>query len=1092
MKNLLPVLGIGLLLLTSGTIHGQNWKTLDSLGAKNYFARNYEQAFQYATQAIESYLDQVGIKDTTYIELLASRAQVMLRQEKYGQALKEYEIVLDLTESFLQEEVENYFPYSTYLNDLGSLHLNLGQFEKALSFAHRSIVLTEKLKGPNDFITAKRYNNLGVAYYNLRNLDSTFYYLEKAGEIFKLVQGPESALYAQVIRTIGAIKYNLSQFQEALPYMEKSFAITKKVEEESHPRYIEALEQLGDVYSRLGDYTKANDYFQEMMDKARKFVPKDRPSYARYLSKLADFYSFIDKEDSTLILRKEALLITASTLGKEHHIYGDRLSDLGESYFNLGQYQESEEYLLKAQKVIENSVGKKDITYSTILGDLAQVYKETRKYPLAEQYYLESLSVLEALNADSTSAYANKLHNLADLYIHMRRYDEALKIQMQTLALDEHIFGNESNRYLSNLNSIAVSNYRLGNDLVALEKVEQVIDIYTKKFGKTGAYQTYAHNLGSLHHKLGNYPEAFSYFSDHLKLVQEEVLRNFEVLGDEGKKSFLSSKISQLHQSYSALIDIKEDLPAATTLSYDISLLLKSLLLDSNKSFIRSLKNRKNQRLKETFQKWTENKKALSQQYLKPIEQRLNLDSLETEIKKQEEALAIATQSFNPILTAASFKAVKEGIQKHEATIEFIHFQFFNAKNWTDTTLYFALIQKKDWAYPKMIQLFEERDLKNILQQRIYPTKSYLSEVYDSNLYKLTWEPLEPLLGPIETIYYSPSGLLHRVAFSALPVNKQNTLSDLYNLQFVSTTRNLTPKKESHPIWPTSARIYGGLFYDPDSTGLDQPFQLPDSKLDEEKSIEEEEHRAFKNQELEDKESSQSSIIPRDSLTRGKGWEYLKMTEEELVRIEKKLKNHNIQTTSLKGYNGTEKSFKQMGQDSLSPSILHIATHGFFYPKPEKKEQGSNQNEFYYFKDDDNPMLRSGLVFAEANRAWTGYNLPPDEEDGILTAMEISNVDLSNTKLVVLSACETGLGDIRGSEGVFGLQRAFKMAGVDHLMVTLWKIPDSHHTVNFMETFYSNWLDKKMTIREAFNQTQQLMKQQNTHPYYWAGFLLIE
>ena len=128
---------------------------------------------------------------------------------------------------------------------------------------------------------------------------------------------------------------------------------------------------------------------------------------------------------------------------------------------------------------------------------------------------------------------------------------------------------------------------------------------------------------------------------------------------------------------------------------------------------------------------------------------------------------------------------------------------------------------------------------------------------------------------------------------------------------------------------------------------------------------------------------------------------------------------------------------------------------------------------------------------AGANRVWEGAEALANEEDGILTAMEISQMNLSNTELVVLSACETGLGDIQGSEGVYGLQRAFKKAGAKYLIMSLWQVPDKE-TAAFMTTFYENWLEKKMTIRTAFDQAQKEMRKKYKKPHQWAGFVLIE
>jgi CHAT domain-containing protein len=179
-----------------------------------------------------------------------------------------------------------------------------------------------------------------------------------------------------------------------------------------------------------------------------------------------------------------------------------------------------------------------------------------------------------------------------------------------------------------------------------------------------------------------------------------------------------------------------------------------------------------------------------------------------------------------------------------------------------------------------------------------------------------------------------------------------------------------------------------------------------------------------------------------------------------------------------------EERFKE---NKTSPSLIHIATHGFSFPAPDKdKEYTLFENSFIH---NLNPLFRSGLLFSGANRTWSGAKPIEGVEDGILTAYEVSNLNLSNTKLVVLSACETGLGELKGNEGVYGLQRAFKMAGVKYIVMSLWQVPDAQ-TVELMDYFYKELLSGK-TVRKAFTLAQNNMKLKYD-PYYWAAFVLVE
>jgi CHAT domain-containing protein len=229
-------------------------------------------------------------------------------------------------------------------------------------------------------------------------------------------------------------------------------------------------------------------------------------------------------------------------------------------------------------------------------------------------------------------------------------------------------------------------------------------------------------------------------------------------------------------------------------------------------------------------------------------------------------------------------------------------------------------------------------------------------------------------------------------------------------------------------------------------------------------------------------------------------WNYLPGTKAEADNVNRLLNSQNIKTNYLSGTKAGEKEFKER---SSGFDIIHIATHGFSFPAPDKeiKEKkievsttdfvfrgGSSGFGVWQFVKNKNPMMRSGLVLAGANNVWN-QKYASNEEDGVLTAQEISQLNLQRTQLVVLSACESGLGDIKGSEGVYGLQRAFKIAGAKFIIMSLWQVPDKE-TVEFMETFYTKLLKIK-EIKMAFSETQKEMRQKYD-PYFWAAFVLIE
>jgi len=220
---------------------------------------------------------------------------------------------------------------------------------------------------------------------------------------------------------------------------------------------------------------------------------------------------------------------------------------------------------------------------------------------------------------------------------------------------------------------------------------------------------------------------------------------------------------------------------------------------------------------------------------------------------------------------------------------------------------------------------------------------------------------------------------------------------------------------------------------------------------------------------------------------------YLEGTKTEVDVINQQVSTASWETTVLEGNDATEEKITLL-EGKESKEILHLATHGFAFSEFDYQDTTISQNSLKYsYRYSTNPMVRSGLILAGGNWAWTGSDTlarAGAEQNGILTALEVSQLNLKKTKLVVLSACETGLGKIEGNEGTFGLKRGFKLAGVEQLIVSLWSIPDQE-TQELMSLFYSDLTQTKSPTL-SFQKAQQAMREKYpTSPFLWAGFVLV-
>jgi hypothetical protein len=363
-----------------------------------------------------------------------------------------------------------------------------------------------------------------------------------------------------------------------------------------------------------------------------------------------------------------------------------------------------------------------------------------------------------------------------------------------------------------------------------------------------------------------------------------------------------------------------------------------------------------------------------------------------------------------------------------------------------------ALVVRPDYEYPKLVCLGEEDVIRSPAQNKDF-----------SALYNEAWKGIDSLLVGVKRVYYSPAGELNNVSFSALcseegneavatnkdknrgvviGSNKTTTracnevLMDKYELHQLTTTRYLadgTLKKEK-PMQPSLALV-GGINFD----------DIPDKTIEADKEPSNEDFAFQANLNKLSASTKGKKRGKRSSSNYGKKMDPLPGTKEEVVNIASLLNTSNWKVQTKSDKKAGEYEFKKE-LETKAPGVLHIATHGFAFPDEAKKESKLlDMNQTSTYKVSEDPMVRCGLMFGGSNISWTGNPQKMIEQtgdDGILTASEVANLDLSNTKLVVLSACETGLGKIEGSEGTFGLKRGFKLAGVEQMIVSLWSVPD--------------------------------------------------
>ncbi len=895
--------------------------------------------------------------------------------------------------------------------------------------------------------------------------------------------GRESAAYGSCAFNRGRVNLHKGDYLEAEKWNLEAKDIRKKVLGTEHLDYAKSLNNLAAVYVPLGEYEKAEPLLLEAKDIRQKVLGKEHPDYANDLFSLAVLYNYMSNYKKAEPLILEAKDIQEKVLGKEHPDYARSLFALATLYMDIGNYEKAEQLFLKTKDIQEKVLGKEHPSYAKSLHNLASLYKRMGNYEKTELLLLEAKAIQE--RDMGTEHYDNSLNlsALAILYKDMGNYEKALPLYLEAKAIREKMLGVEHPDYASCLNNLAIVYRDMGN----YEKVElfhlKAKAIREKVLGKQHPeYVKSLNNLADLYERQSRFLEAEPLLEEVLTLSQSKLLHATSFLSEIelAKYTAISQSSGDDLRAYLLARQVNEVSPGILpSLAYDHALFNKGFLLNAA-----SRVNAPSMASPETVENnlsFKGYRRCLAAEYAKPIADRKNVAELEEKANLAEKELARSVAGYADALRQVKWQDVKATLKQANAAIEFISFKV-NFPKTTDSIVYAALLLKHGEKQPIFIPLFEERSLDSLLNSKSERKADYVNTLYTladrgavaveapkKSLYEILWKPLEKELSGIKTIYFSPTGLLHRLNLDAIPVSETETLADRYILIELNSTRQLvipTQIKNAN----NDAALFGGIQYEQDTTMQSNELLLVG------------------------RSRGELSFNYVDSTLRGGSWNYLAGTEREVNAIEKIMQSAGVQTILKKGCFATEESFKNIGaNNAASPRILHIATHGYFFPDSKESRQSSvvNRQEESVFKMSEHPMLRSGLVMAGGNAAWQGKQTLDGREDGIFTAYEISQMNLSNTELVVLSACETGLGYIQGNEGVYGLQRAFKIAGAKYLIMSLWQVPDKQTSL-LMTTFYKKWLEDKMMIPEAFHAAQKELREVGLDPYQWAGFVLVE
>ena len=705
----------------------------------------------------------------------------------------------------------------------------------------------------------------------------------------------------------------------------------------------------------------------------------------------------------------------------------------------LHNYDIATVYLKSALDMINEQEGKKE-TYSVIVSMLAICHMNMDDLEGAQKEIDESVTIID--KSTSKFSESNKIaiyQKAGAIYNELGTFDKAeyFTKKVYDLSLENDLYVSE---FINAANNLAVIYTDAGRYSDALTILHQMEKKPLSEIERSGVYNS----IYLANYYLDNEEETVKYAnlcSNSLKVISLELNASFPSMTTENiwDKNAMQLKVNM------GILDKFHHNPKALEMCYDNSLFIRSLTYDDMS------------RLRQISQTDSTIYNLFSEIRLLKSERFAGSHNVYKSLEEKEKLLRetlLAKNNNNPAIP--TWRDVKQSLKHNECAIEFITYVGFSKSNLETKDLkYAALILTPEIDSPIFVELCTFNQLYEVLFNALKEQEIGINELYVQGekqiLYELIWNKIDDYVKNAKSIFISPTLLIKDVNLGFIPCPDGSYLNEKYDIRIVTSTAKICNQERAHY---SDAYVYGGIEY---TKGKHNSNQIC--------------YRSIVINELYDS-------------TRN-GFGYLRASGNEADLIANALQENRIETNLIKGADADEESFRKM--DGNSPSIIHLSTHGFYLVGFDKYAEYFDKLLTYSIKD--NSMLLSGLLLADANSTLRGSNEKTPLNDGIITAEEIAMLDLRNTELVVLSACETAIG-VNLQEGFGGLVRAFKNAGVKSILASLWKVPDDA-TAKLMTSFYKLFLSG-IEMHLALKMAQKEVSKLYPDPYYWASFILLD
>lgn len=976
----------------------------------------------------------IGVSYGQNVNGLIAQAEENLEKNHWEQATQNFK---DILKNYLDDLT--YHERANIYNNLGFLNLQLLDPFEAESNLNLSILYHEEAGIPNQRDYADALLNMGILYKEQVEYDLSRRYIQKSLDILEQLPGDKTDYW--IARSKLAFLYeDAGSYTLALSIYNNCYDQLVASGNDLSPDFAEICMHKGRILIFTGDPIEGEKFINLSTTIYESLGPQYAVEQAESMEHLAIFYERMGRYGEAEKTLLEVLRLKRSIPDEADILIIETLNDLGILYNQLGNYEKAGEMFREVVKESEENMGTNHPFYATAKNNLGTLALAQGEVGEARKMFIDALATYKAKFGSNHPYYANTLNNLARVERKLGNNAKAEEYYMEVLKIDEKIYGKDHPDYATTLINVGVLYSSLGREAEAERYYREAVDIRERVLGVNHpGYGSALEYMGMHSLAVGNGEDAEMFFRKSIKIQIDQIGLLFPIMTEQERQAFFQNIKTNIERYNYIAYELLNEKPELIKTIFDFHIKTKAILFSTSDKVRENVFESPDEDLKSLYRQWQSDKRLLASYYqmgVQELEQlNVNLGYEEAKVERQEKELMQKLDNFEGSLQKVdhTWKTIQKQVKEGEAIVEIIRIKEFKSLTrtegtlfgFTDYTKYLAVVFNHGETEPRFVVMGD--DFKTEEQHYTKYRNGLLYGVEQQETYEVFWKPIDEALKGVNTVRVSPDGIYYKMNPNTLITPQGKYLIDKYYVTYLTSSKDLF--REDAEIFNKKSYLFGNPDFNPGNE---------DDRL---------------------------------SLTRLPG------SEEEINQI-----------GSILGFGWDVKTYLKSDANELkirsayNPTVLHIATHGFF---------GDRFNFIASNSPIDNPLFKSGIYLTGASQTFSRFidgiaTIP--ENDGILTAYEAMNLDLSRTQLVVLSACESGLGDIENGEGVYGLQRAFMVAGARNIITSLSKVEDKA-TSELMVLFYQKFKETNQ-VRESLRYAQLKLREKYSDPKVWGAFIL--